>query len=93
MLAQTMTSSTVAHDECEALPEHIMGMRSPPPISTGGRSGPVSASHSQRHSEATASTPNAAASGSSLKVSSRKKPAVPSAASSGDQPGPGSAST
>ncbi|MNV49862.1 hypothetical protein D3C71_1418320 [compost metagenome] len=75
------------------MPGLDMGSRSPAPMSTGGWSGPVSASHSHRHIDTTANTPQAPASACILKVSNRKKPAVPKAASNGDQPGPGSGST
>src|SRR5690606_28058686 len=68
MLAHTIASITLAHHECERGPVHDTGSRSPPPTSTGGWSGPGSASNSQRRIMATASTPKAAAGSVSLAV-------------------------
>src|SRR5690606_20075545 len=93
ILVHTMSRRIMAHHEWDALPEHETGIHNPPPMSTGGCLGPASASHSQSHIIPKASTPQAPASAVSLKVRSRKKPAVPRAASNGGQPGPGSAST
>ncbi|MNY28398.1 hypothetical protein D3C86_1623720 [compost metagenome] len=85
----TATSTTVAHHECELRPVATTGRCTPCPTSAVSADGAWSASQSHQSMATIATAPQPKASTACDTVSSRKKPAVPAAATTGSQPSVG----
>ncbi len=92
IVASTASKISVAHHECEAQPIATVGTLTPSPMVAMGRAGARSEPQSHISMAASEIAPETKAATIQDKVSNRKKPAVPAAATNGDQPSPGSRS-